>query len=218
MFTVVAPGLSDTGLDRNHWNARCPTNIPRLGLTNAFRSKPKVLQNAHPSVAARRCMNTARFFSLLFAALALAPTLAHLMELPNKIGLPREQYFIVQQIYRGWALLGFVVFGALLSTLVLTMLSRKRPMEFALSLLAFLCIVGTQFVFWTFTFPTNQQTSNWTVVPENWVVLRNQWEYSHALSACLNLLALIALIACATLARSSHQSCSGSSFHDGGKP
>ena len=57
------------------------------------------------------------FLSLLFAALALGPALAHLLELPNKIGLPRDEYLVVQQIYRGWALLGIVVFGALGSTL-----------------------------------------------------------------------------------------------------
>jgi ABC-type cobalamin transport system permease subunit len=138
-------------------------------------------------------VTAARFFSLLFAALALAPALAHLLELPNKIGLSRDDYLVVQQIYRGWALLGIVVLSALLSTLILTILVRKRPNEFALSLVAFLCIVGTQVVFWTFTFPTNQQTSNWTVLPEHWTTLRMQWEYSHAASAVLNLIAFIAL-------------------------
>jgi ABC-type cobalamin transport system permease subunit len=138
-------------------------------------------------------VTAARFFSLLFAALALAPALAHLLELPNKIGLSRDNYLVVQQIYRGWALLGIVVLGALLSTLILTILVRKRPNEFALSLAAFLCIVGTQVVFWTFTFPTNQQTRNWTVLPETWETLRMQWEYSHAASAVLNLIAFIAL-------------------------
>jgi len=72
---------------------------------------------------------------------------------------------------------------------------RNQPKVFALTLVAFLCIVGTQVVFWTFTFPANQQTSNWTVLPENWMALRTQWEYSHAASAFLNLIALIALIA-----------------------
>ena len=71
-------------------------------------------------------VTAARFFSLLFAALALAPALAHLLELPNKLGLSRNDYLIVQQIYWGWALLGIVVFGALLSTLTLTILVRKR--------------------------------------------------------------------------------------------
>jgi hypothetical protein len=32
------------------------------------------------------------FASLLFVALALGPALAHLLELPNKIGLSREEY------------------------------------------------------------------------------------------------------------------------------
>lgn len=53
-----------------------------------------------------RTTQTARFLSLVFVALALGPSLAHLMELPNKIDLPRDQYLVVQQIYRGWQLLG----------------------------------------------------------------------------------------------------------------
>jgi ribose/xylose/arabinose/galactoside ABC-type transport system permease subunit len=139
-------------------------------------------------------LNAARFFSLLFAALALAPALAHLLELPNKIGLSRDDYLIVQQIYRGWALLGFVVAGALLSTLALMIMVRGQRKAFVLTLVAFLCIVGTQVVFWTFTYPANRQTDNWTVLPQSWMALRAQWEYSHAASAVLNLIALIALI------------------------
>jgi len=65
---------------------------------------------------------------------------------------------------------------------------------FAWSLTAFLCIAGTQVVFWTFTYPANQLTNNWTALPEDWMTLRKQWEYSHATSAVLNLLALTALI------------------------
>jgi hypothetical protein len=139
-------------------------------------------------------LNIARFCSLLFAALALAPALAHLMELPNKLGLSRADYLTVQQIYRGWAWLGIVVVGALLSTLALTLMLRNRSRAFGLALLAFLCIAGAQVVFWTFTFPVNRQTLNWTVMPENWAALRAQWEYSHAAAAALNLVAFVALI------------------------
>jgi len=88
-----------------------------------------------------------RFLALLFVTLAMTPAFAHLLELPNKIGLPRDEYLIVQQIYRGWALLGIVVFGALLSTLILTVILRQQRRPFILSLIAFLCIVGTQVVF-----------------------------------------------------------------------
>ena len=139
-------------------------------------------------------LNTMRFLSLLFTALALAPSIAHLLELPNKINLSAEDYLTVQQIYRGWVLLGIVVFGALLSTLVLTIIVRKKRRAFILTLIAFLCIVGTLVVFFTFTYPANQQTNNWTMLPANWLELRKQWEYSHATSAGLNLIALITLI------------------------
>jgi hypothetical protein len=32
------------------------------------------------------------------------------------------------------------------------------------------------------------------MLPDNWMKLRNQWEYSHAASAVLNLIALFALL------------------------
>jgi hypothetical protein len=133
-------------------------------------------------------------------ALALAPALAHLLELPNKIGLSRADYATVQQLYRGWALLGVVVIGALVTTAVLAIMVRTQAKEFAYVVAAFVCIAGTQLVFWVWTFPVNQQTSNWTVLPENWMALRIQWEYSHAASAVLNLIALISLI-CSVLIR-----------------
>lgn len=140
-------------------------------------------------------VNVVRFISLLFTALTLAPAMAHLLELPHKIPLSREDYLTVQQIYRGWSLLGIVVIGALLSTLLLTILVRKQRSAFVLTLIALLCLVAAHVVFWIYTYPANQATSNWTVLPSNWQDLRRQWEYSHATGAGLNLGALMALIA-----------------------
>lgn len=134
------------------------------------------------------------FLALLFTALGLGPSLAHLLELPNKMPLNRENYLAVQQIYRGWDLLGVVVLGALFSNLVLTVLLWRRDRPFALALVAFLGIVAAQIVFWTYTFPANQATSNWTFLPTGWEALRRQWEYSHAVGAVCNLVAMLALI------------------------
>ena len=139
-------------------------------------------------------LNTMRFLSLLFVALALGPSLAHLLELPNKINLSADDYLTVQQIYRRWALLGIVWAGALISTLVLAIMVRKKPNAFVLTLIALLCIGGMLAVFFAYTYPANQATNNWTMLPSNWLELRNQWEYSHATSAGLNLIALITLI------------------------
>src|SRR4029077_5854020 len=44
------------------------------------------------------------------------------------------------------------------------------------------------------TFPTNQATSNWTVVPKNWNELRIQWEYSHAVNAVVMFVALACVV------------------------
>jgi hypothetical protein len=139
-------------------------------------------------------LRIAYFLSLLLVALALAPAMAHLLALPNKVGLPREEYFAAQQIYRGWALLGIVVFAALLSTAVLTMMLYGRAREFALSLVTLLCIAAAIAVFFIFTFPANQVTNNWTNAPDNWLELRRQWEYSHAAGAALYLIGFATLI------------------------
>jgi hypothetical protein len=135
-----------------------------------------------------------RFLSLFFTALVLGAALAHLLELPNKIDLSRDDYLTVQQIYRGWALLGIVIACAVLSTLVYAVMVRKWRRIFVLTLIALSSIVASQVVFWTFTYPANQATNNWTLLPENWERLRQQWEYSHAAGAVLILIAMVTLI------------------------
>jgi hypothetical protein len=119
---------------------------------------------------------------------------AHLLELPNKIRLPRDAYFTVQQVYRGWALLGIAVVAALASTLVLAVMVRHERRMLAGALIAFSCLAGTQIIFWVFTYPVNQATVNWTVAPDNWQEMRARWEYSHAVAACLDFAALVALV------------------------
>jgi hypothetical protein len=135
-----------------------------------------------------------RFCSLFLSVLAMCTGFAHLLELPNKMGLPAGEYLVVQQIYRGWAWLGSVIFLAILSTLALAISARTRPHALFHAAIAFVAMLGTQIVFWTITFPVNQVTRNWTVLPDNWAYLRSQWEYSHAAAAALELVAVIALI------------------------
>ncbi len=139
-------------------------------------------------------LRTLYFIALVLTAMALVPAGAHMFELYSKMELDADEYLTVQQIYRGWALFGVVIFPALASTLALAIRLRRHPTAFLPALAAFLCILATQAIFWSFTFPTNQATANWTVLPANWTDLRFQWEYSHAASACLNFAALAALL------------------------
>lgn len=55
------------------------------------------------------------------------------------------------------------------------------------------CIAAALAVFFAFTFPANQATANWTVLPDDWEALRRQWEYSHAAAAVLYVLAVALL-------------------------
>lgn len=139
-------------------------------------------------------IKTTSFLALLLTALALAPGLAHLFELPNKIGLSAQEYLTVQQIYRGWALLGIVVVGALVANLVLAIQLRSRPRAFRLAAAAFLGVLASLAVFFAFTYPANRATANWAGLPEGWEALRRQWECAHATAAVLNLGAFVALI------------------------
>ena len=110
-------------------------------------------------------------------------------------GRPVEQYFTVQGIYRGWALLGFVLLGAIGANLVHAILIRDVPRAFWFALVAFLLMLVSLAIFFIWTYPANQATSNWTVAPANWASLRTQWEYSHAANAVITFLALCAVTA-----------------------
>jgi hypothetical protein len=131
-----------------------------------------------------------QFLALLLTALALVPAGAHLFELPHKISLPRDAYLTVQSIYAGWAWFGIIDLAALIMNVVLAnMLRQQRPAVYFATAAA-ICFVVFFVIFFTWTFPANQVTSNWTTVPDNWSRLRQKWEYSHAANAVVMLIAL----------------------------
>lgn len=134
------------------------------------------------------------FLSLLFTGLILAPGMAHLLEMPHKMELSIDDYKVVQTIYRGWSLLGIIQSGAVISTLILLFYVRQSTTVFRLTLIAFLCLALTLVIFFIYTYPVNAVTHNWTKLPQNWMDLRLQWEYAHATSAVLELVAFILLI------------------------
>ncbi len=88
------------------------------------------------------------------------------------MGMAREPYFTVQQIYRGWALFGIAIFGWILANAA---------------------------VAWTY--PANQATQNWTVAPPDWADLRTQWEHSHAANAVMTFAALCCAVLAQLAAR-----------------
>jgi hypothetical protein len=137
-----------------------------------------------------------RFLAIIITGLSLIAPAAHAFELLNKIGLPKADYFVVQQIYSGWWIAGLLLPLAFLANLGNAISLRADKAAMMLSIAAAALIALNLIIFMLFTQPANAATQNWTMQPDNWEALRAQWEYSHAVNAAVNFLAFC----CATLA------------------
>lgn len=138
-----------------------------------------------------------QLLAIASVALYFAPTGAHLFELPNKLALSPDAYIVAQQLYAGWATFGVVIMVALAASFTHMLLSRSNRTAAALSAAAFIALLFTQAIFWTYTYPVNVETRNWTLAPVHFEEARRQWEYSHAASAVLTFFALVSLSASA---------------------
>jgi len=146
-------------------------------------------------------MRTAQFFALVLTALALVPVGAHFFAYPNKIGMNETSYFIAQRLYDGWAWLGTVMIGAILANAIAALATRAQMGPFVLAALACLLMLATLAIFFAFTFPANQATANWTMVPDDWQYLRRQWEVSHAVNAVITFAAFCCMTLSVILSR-----------------
>jgi hypothetical protein len=133
-----------------------------------------------------------RFFAVLLTGLALIAPGAHVYELANKMPLPKAEYFVVQKIYIGWWFAGLLLPISLLVNLALAYAESNL-----LALMAAILLFANLIIFYFFTYPVNVETVNWTVMPDNWEVLRRQWELSHTVNAVVTLLAFCLSIAAA---------------------
>lgn len=138
-------------------------------------------------------MPTLKIHALVLTAIAFVPSAAHRFELPGKIDLPREAYFVVQGIYAGWAMFAVPIFAAILANVALSVtLWRQRDWRAAAALVSALLIAGSLGLFLIWVFPGNTGTENWTRQPENWELLRRNWEFGHAADAVIVFAAFIA--------------------------
>ncbi len=156
-----------------------------------------------------------QILTAILIAVALALALAHALELPGKMRLTKETYFAVQPIYYPGFTIGGGIgeFGGLIATIVLLFLTPLRSAEFWLTLVALLGLVGMQAIYWLLTHPVNQfwlegenlnrfsagffsfaAKRSHASRPVDWIDLRNQWEYSHAIRAGFALVSLVAII------------------------
>ncbi len=138
--------------------------------------------------------NALRFTTILFVAITLSALMAHLLEMPNKLPLSKDDYLTVQNIYRGWSLLGIFEIGAIVLTGIWAFMERKKKFVLPYLIVALSTFVISLCIFFIYTFPANQATLNWTELPANWELLRKHWECSHSARALLNLVGFSSLI------------------------
>lgn len=142
--------------------------------------------------------NTWRFSALLFTALLMGTTLCHVLEMPAKMKLDGAVWTMLQQnLYRSFATVGgFIELAAIITTGVLTFMSRDDRQAFNLTLLAAICLLVAFLVIWIFfTNKVNLMVAGWTPdsIPAQWMQQRARWEYSHAIRFALQLVAFSAL-------------------------
>jgi hypothetical protein len=156
----------------------------------------------------------AQIVTLLLVALAMATAVAHALELPGKMRLPRDTYLAVQSIYYPGFLIGGGLgeFAGTLGTIALLFLTPSGSAAFWFELAACISMLVMHLIFWVFTQPVNRfwlrnqrmatagaaffevhaGKENET---RDWTALRNQWEYSHLTRAVLSFITLALLAA-----------------------
>jgi hypothetical protein len=101
------------------------------------------------------------------------------------MSLSRDAYLTAQRIYSGWNLLGIIEIATVISATILFILTIKNERRLRFIFFAFICFDLALILFFSFTYPATRETNNWTMLPDNWQQLRNDWEYSHAARALL---------------------------------
>lgn len=139
-----------------------------------------------------------RLLTIMLTALSLGPALGHLLELPAKMSYEGALWLTVSQtLYATFGTVGaaFEV-GAVVATVVLAIMVRQRRPAFGWTIFGAVCVVVSHAAFWIWLAPVNATISALTIetLPSNWLGLRNQWEYTHAARAVLQVIALGALV------------------------
>ncbi len=165
---------------------------PASGRADIMRDRGSKLAGAPPSQLETK-MRYLKQLALALTALSLVPSGAHLFELPAKMALSRNAYFLVQGIYAGWAWFAVPIIGAILANGGLFASQRRHDPESARWALASAVLIAMSLIiFFIWVFPANQATTNWTHIPGDWERLRRDWEYGHAANALIVFAALLA--------------------------
>jgi uncharacterized membrane protein len=141
-----------------------------------------------------------RFITLMLTSFSLSLSMAHLLELPQRMQFDQQLWVkvtVFENVYKLFGSVGAAFeITAILTGIVLVFLVRKRGSTFYWTLGGVIFLV-LAFVSWiTFVAPMNAEFAKWSTnpVPVNWTRYRNQWEYAHAINAFIKIIGLSLLV------------------------
>jgi hypothetical protein len=137
-----------------------------------------------------------RFITLMLASLSLSLSMTHLLELPQRMRFDQQLWVrvtVFENVYKLFGSVGAVFeLAAILTSLVLVFLVRKRGLTLYWTLGGTICLI-LAFVSWiAFVAPMNAEFALWLTnpIPVDWTRYRDQWEYAHAVNALIKIIGL----------------------------
>jgi len=137
-----------------------------------------------------------RFITLMLTSFSLSLSMAHLLELPQRIQFDQQLWVrvtVFENVYRLFGSVGAAFeITAILTAIVLVFVVRKRGSTFYWTLGGAILLV-LAFVSWImFVAPMNAEFAKWLTnpVPADWTRYRDQWEYAHAVNAFIKIIGL----------------------------
>ncbi len=140
-----------------------------------------------------------RLLTIMLTALSMGVALCHLLEMPAKLTYdPALWLTLLHTLYPPafGTIGGAAEVGAVVATIVLAVVVRRRRPAFDWTLAGALCLLAAHAAFWIWVAPVNATMGAAPphAPPANWMALRDQWEYTHAARAILQVIALGAFV------------------------
>ncbi len=142
---------------------------------------------------ARFCFRHGPLLALLLAAMSMAFSFCHLMELPARIDWPQALWVgstVIGGQYRMFGTLGAVVELSAIVGLGAWWYAQRSAGRLRLAA-AVLYLIALA-IWWAVVFPANREFAAWQElgVPADWDTWRRRWEFGHAVMAVLKIIGL----------------------------
>lgn len=140
-----------------------------------------------------------RFITVLLVALSMSMAFCHALELIPKMRYDGPLYLTIQRslyVLFGAPLGAAIEVGAVVSSVALVFLVRRRGRAFALTVAAAVCMVIAHAIWWIWVNPANIAFFRMAIQhpTPGWKQWRSQWEYAHLCRFVLQFVSFVALL------------------------